>query len=415
LLNGDLVAKIIILIDRYLPILGGAQNNVHELAGRLLEKGYEVTVLTRKLGRSLSDQQHIENVIVKRFGSFPNRVVSKLICLLGMTAYLIRNVRQYDLILCVPCAYYSDILPAFLSSVVTKKPYVIRTTMSGNLDYMLSIKSETARDLIKKLMVPPFLFRSVLSRAALIVTQSIILHEKAISKHKIPNCELVLSGVNGARYKRASVREKTVLRQKLGLAKHNLIAITTGRYVRGKNIIAFVKAIESINSNTPGSLFGVILGATEHKQFDSNEEEIKEYVRKRKLGETLAFINNAGNVDEYLKASDIFVFPTMFDEGMSNSLLEAMSCGLPIIASNIPQVTGMFPPGEWLFFNPADVRELTGRLVELMDSEQRRDELGSRIEKYARENYSSIRVAEQYDELFKKILADESPLTVLEN
>jgi glycosyltransferase involved in cell wall biosynthesis len=397
------VIRVIILIDRYLPILGGAQNNVHELSSRLSKHGYKVTVLTRKLGKELSDGQQIGEISVKRFGSFPNRVISKIMCLLTMTGYLIRNRSEYDLVLCVPCAYYSDILPAFLSSFVTGKPYVIRTTMSGNMDYMLSIRSDSVRDYLKKIIFPPLLFRKVINMAEMVVTQSVVLYENSIPKYHLPHCELVLSGVDTSRFRRVSRQEKGGFRRKLDFPSGSLVAITTGRYVRGKNIMTFIKAIEQVNGSSGRRLHGIILGATEYNQFDSNEEELKGYVRERRLAEVIRFVDNAANVDEYLQASDIFIFPTIFDEGMSNSLLEAMACGLPIIASNIPQVTRTFPPGEWLFFDPLDVEELAGRITKLVDSEQSREELGQRIEEYARQKYSSLRVAEQYDQLLQKI------------
>jgi glycosyltransferase involved in cell wall biosynthesis len=40
------------------------------------------------------------------------------------------------------------------------------------------------------------------------------------------------------------------------------------------------------------------------------------------------------NVDEYLKLSDLFIFPSE-NESLSNALIEALSCGLPCLASNI--------------------------------------------------------------------------------
>lgn len=396
--------RMMILIDRYLPILGGAQKNVHELGTRLMDKGYQVTVLTRKIGKSLKRGEVVDHIPIRRFGWSGNRIFSKITTLLGITLHLYRNRRRYDVIICVPCAYYTDILPAYFSSLITGKPYLIRTTMSGNIDNLLSLTSDSLFEYFKSLIFPPFFFRNILSKAALIITQSPILYERAVSTHSLRNCELVLSGVNMKRYRRIEDRQKILLRTRLGLPLDRLIAVSTGRYIRSKNFMTFIRALELASKHNPSMLHGVILGATEYRQFDSSESEIKDYVRRKGIEDLVSFIDDVTNVEEYLQASDIFVFPTMFDEGMSNSLLEAMACGLPIAASNIPQVAGTFPEGEWLFFEPTRVNELSSHLLRLVESEKLRNELGIRIEEFARANYSSERVAERYDQLIREKL-----------
>ena len=44
----------------------------------------------------------------------------------------------------------------------------------------------------------------------------------------------------------------------------------------------------------------------------------------------VGFVNNPY---DYMKKSDIFVFPSLY-EGLGNSILEALACGLPIISSD---------------------------------------------------------------------------------
>lgn len=94
-----------------------------------------------------------------------------------------------------------------------------------------------------------------------------------------------------------------------------------------------------------------MLGATERGQVTSNEKELKNYALQNDVEHSIIFIDDVNNVEDYLRASDIFVLPTMFDDGMSNALLEAMTCGLPVIASNIPQVMCAFQQGDGLFFS----------------------------------------------------------------
>ena len=62
------------------------------------------------------------------------------------------------------------------------------------------------------------------------------------------------------------------------------------------------------------------------------------------------FTDNVINIEVYLRVSDIFILPSVYNEGMSHALIEAMLCGLAIVASDMPQVTRTFPNEEGLFF-----------------------------------------------------------------
>lgn len=96
------------------------------------------------------------------------------------------------------------------------------------------------------------------------------------------------------------------------------------------------------------------------------------------------FTDNVINIEDYLRASDIFILPSMYNEGMSNALIEAMLCGLAIVASDMPQVTRTFPNEEGLFFPPENIAMLTTHLKKLIDSETYRSTLGASIATFAK-------------------------------
>jgi glycosyltransferase involved in cell wall biosynthesis len=85
-----------------------------------------------------------------------------------------------------------------------------------------------------------------------------------------------------------------------------------------------------------------------------------------------------GYVDEQdlpalYSAAAVFVYPSLY-EGFGLPILEAMSCGAPVIASNtssMPEIGG----NAALFFDPADVRQLTAILLEVTGNENLRKEL----------------------------------------
>ena len=155
--------QIVVLIETYLPVLGGAQNNVHELCRRLSERGFDCEVLTRRCATSHRRLEVVDGVTIRRSGRFPIRSLAKLFWAVSVTGYLLRRRRRYDLVISVPIFYWPDLLPAYINRLLTAKPYLVRTTMAGNFGAMLSWSVDSPADLVKKLLFPPPLWRRVLS------------------------------------------------------------------------------------------------------------------------------------------------------------------------------------------------------------------------------------------------------------
>jgi len=396
--------RIVILIDRYWPLLGGAPNNIHELGQRLSSMGFRVTVLTRRLFLKVAKHEVIDDIGIRRFGYFPVRIVSKLLCFISVTWYLLRHRREYDLVLCVPCDEFTDLLPAYFASLITKKPYVMRMTGFPNFDIMPSSPTKSPTEAVRKLCLSLFPWNSAVKQAAAVVAQSEVLREAAI-RHQVARCEVIPNGIRTERFKVSNNEERLSLRQHLGLPTDKVIVINTGRYDIQKNQITLIKAGERIEQNLgPGKMYILILGATEGGHVDSNETDLKRYVATRNLSMLTRFVDDALNVEDYLRASDIFVLPTYYPEGMSNSLLEAMSCGLPAVCSDIPQVKCTFPDESGLFFPAMDIETLAGHLMKLIDSRELRESYGDSLAAFARKQYSNTRLAQQYADLFYQIV-----------
>ncbi len=98
--------------------------------------------------------------------------------------------------------------------------------------------------------------------------------------------------------------------------------ISVGRLIERKGYRYLIEALQGLD-NVQLILIG-----------DGNQKnELEELARKKKVR-----VNFLGKVDHahlagHLHSADIFILPSL-NEGMSNALLEAMACGLPVIATN---------------------------------------------------------------------------------
>ncbi len=388
--------RIVVLIESYLPILGGAQNNVHELCKRLSALGCRCEVLTRRYTSRHSRLDAVDGVTIRRSGLFPIRPFAKLFWAVHVMGYLVRHRRRYDLVLSVPIFYWADLLPAYLNRLLSGKPFVVRTTMAGNFSDMLTWRIASLTDLAKKLLFPPFLWHRVLAKAAVLVAQSELLFERARA-FKLPRVTLIPNGVDTERFSTTDQETKAELRRKFELPLDHTLVICTGRYVVEKNQIVLLQAINRlVRSDDSRPVFLLLLGIEEFNPALATEEQLREFVEVHNLDDQVLFLRDVEQVEEYLKASDIFVLPTKFDEGVSNSVLEAMSCGLPVVCSDLPQLKGMFPPGQGLFFEPDDVEKLFRHLRQLLVLPDQGSSQGLQLANHIRETQPIERTIDQY-------------------
>jgi glycosyltransferase involved in cell wall biosynthesis len=129
---------------------------------------------------------------------------------------------------------------------------------------------------------------------------------------------------------------------------------------------------------------------------------IKAMVRNLEL-ENSVHLHGMLDQDELLRfmhSLDIYVHAT-FGEMQSNSIMQAMACGLPVIASDVWGVNNMIIPGDnGILYREEDEDQLMLELEQLVLSAQKRSELGLRARKFAEEHYSNDTMFARYRDLY---------------
>jgi len=102
----------------------------------------------------------------------------------------------------------------------------------------------------------------------------------------------------------------------------------------------------------------------------------------------------------FLNSLTIYVHAS-FGETMSTSLMQAMACGKPIIASDVEGINNMIRPGETGILVPVKNKdELALQIEKLLDDPPLRKFLGQNSLQYALENFSNTRMFKHYTDLF---------------
>jgi glycosyltransferase involved in cell wall biosynthesis len=122
-----------------------------------------------------------------------------------------------------------------------------------------------------------------------------------------------------------------------------------------------------------------------------------------------------------LKETQVFALPSR-TEGISNALLEAMSHGIPCIATNVggnAETLGMeeyksIPQGAYILgkngvlVNPDDVEGLSKAMRDLIRDGRAREEMGRNSRRFIQQNYSIDSIADRYLTLYQRILERRS-------
>jgi glycosyltransferase involved in cell wall biosynthesis len=153
--------------------------------------------------------------------------------------------------------------------------------------------------------------------------------QKSISNPSI--CETIYSGIDLSKFDTSN--RKNDFKSKYNIAEKNFIIGNTSALADHKDYFTFVNTAKEVVLKHPYSSF-IIFGK------GPLEKEIKEYVSKLGLDAHFIFTGFVDNIPELLPQLDLFLM-TSKTEGLGTSLLDAMACKIPIVATEaggIPEI-----------------------------------------------------------------------------
>jgi sugar transferase (PEP-CTERM/EpsH1 system associated) len=204
---------------------------------------------------------------------------------------------------------------------------------------------------------------------------------------------VIYNGVDTQRYSPNS-ESRSRVRKELGISDDCFVVGSVGRIVPIKDYPAFLQAAERL-LHRGMNLHILLVG--KGPELESIERQVR---NSPLLARSVTLTGASDRVPEILNAMDVFVLPSL-GEGMSNTLLEAMACGLPVVASRAggnPEVVEDRKSG-WLFA-PGDSDELADQLEHLAASLETRRQLGENARERAVQLFSLDGMMQRYRSLY---------------
>jgi glycosyltransferase involved in cell wall biosynthesis len=125
------------------------------------------------------------------------------------------------------------------------------------------------------------------------------------------------------------------------------------------------------------------------------------------VGHRVRFVGTVPHWDlpPFYAASDLVVLPSFPPESFGMVLIEAMACGRPVLAHDIPGVRTVVCNGEdGLLVRPGDMDDLVEKMRALLDAPQRRREMGQRGRAKVEERYAWSRIVPRLLKVYEEVV-----------
>ena len=382
---------VVMLVNEFPPLpVGGAERQAERLSAYLTKRGWPVWVITRSTPDLPASESRFGFRIVRpatlgwgklKTGSF----------VIGALVELWRLRKKF----CILHAHlaFSPAFAAVLGAFFLRKHVVVKLGNSGEYGD-IHVSQRTWRGRLRLLALRRW--------ADVIIVLDEVMRAEALSAGFNPKrIRLMMNGIDAQDF--TVLVSPTDAQLALGLSE-KIVVLSMGRLTVQKSLPVLLQSFASAFLVCP-ELHLLILG-------DGPERNaLEEMVLSLKISDHVTFTGNVADVRPYLNAAHIFVLPSI-SEGISNSLLEAMSAGLPCLATPVGGNLEVLDHGRCGMLLPVgDVTAWSEALIKLGQSEKMREQLGKTAQERIRNEFDFRVIGSRYESLYGELL-ENKPLAV---
>jgi glycosyltransferase involved in cell wall biosynthesis len=378
------------IVGQYYPIAGGAEKECQKLSRRLVQEGISVFVLTQCC-EGMPDYEVVDGIPVYR--KMRGWHLFEYTYMLSVLWFLLRYIRQYDVIQCF--GLYLFIPPVALIKCLFKKRAIARVEGPGDSGDFQRIRKLKCGNLILN-------SAKVLDRIISISREI----SQEIRENGVPNQSVVSipNSVDVAHFQPGeNGRDRKV---------SNICFV--GRLADEKGVDYLIRAVETIKKKG-GRIKLFIVGDGPLRR------ELEDLSRHLNVVDDTVFVGHTDSVLTYYQEADMFVLPSL-SEGLSLSLLEALACGLPVVATAVggsreildpqneekPLPRSEYQIGEYgLLVKSEDVDGLANAVLKLLNDRVLSETLRKKVRSYAQQSYGVDRVIDEYHALYRGLINKE--------
>ena len=375
----------LMICRQFLPVAHGAETQAAQLARRITELGHPVRVVAGRLKEDWPERETINGVEVVRLPSPRKRLLGTWKYLAALRRHLIQERDSYDVIHVI-FAKHSAALAGRMKSRLGV-PVVCKPACTGEYGDL---------EAIWKTLAPRTLMKGIMKIDRLIAISDEIATEWVGAGFPFEKIVRIPNGVDTERFRPATAQEKVEARRRLNLPQDALVVIGVGRLERQKGFGLLLEAVGRIEQ--PHNIHIALAGE------GSRRAELNRLAKSIGLADRTHFLGRVKTVEDVYRAADLFCLPSR-GEGMSNSLLEAMACGLDVVATRVSGVAELIREGiNGLLVAPESSLAFADAIQRWLGGMH--GELGRAARQTIESGYSLQAVAEQTIELYRQVIEE---------
>ncbi len=370
--------RILMIISQFYPLRGGAEQQALQLATGLIRAGVQVSVLTRRIP-GLPAYEVISGIPVYRsIRTVPAGKLFGLLYSITVFFFLFKKRTTYDIIHCHLAQGFHSAVALFFKAVFKKK-VIIKVGATGPLsDFRM----------LREVLLGSFLVR-LLRHADRIITVCGQATAEAV-RAGIPDCRIaqIPNGVDLQRFNPSRER-----------ATAGLITFV-GRLDYMKGVHVLLEAFAMLRQRGAPAFLRIIGDGPDREKLVRMADALH-------LGEQVAFSGVADDIPVRLQASAVLVLPSL-SEGLSNVVLEAMACGLPVVATRVGGTAELLEDNvTGILVEPGSPEKLCEALWRVLDDVKFSESLGRRAWEKVESCFAMSRVIDGYRDLYRKLLSTD--------
>jgi glycosyltransferase involved in cell wall biosynthesis len=384
-------------IASFFPNDTGASHSALRLAKGLRSMGVEVDFLVEDLGPEWRAGGQYEGFNVRSVPLTNPGKLRKIRGFLKLAKELSRLRDTYNVVH-VHGAPYMNLLLAWLAGKWLRCPALVKITSDG-WDTPDGVRS--ARHGLLALWI----YRRIDGVVAMTSGQA----GKCLHWNIHGIVKVIPNGVDLNVFRPATTSEKKTLREQLGIPADHKYLVYAGwlGYGKGTDVLFMVwQQLRSVFKN----LDLLVVGNYMHDE--NMAGPLSNFLSQHKLppewaqAPGLHLIGKVPNVSDYLRAADVFIFPSR-REGFGTVQIEAMACGLPCLVNDLPGVSSdIFPDDSHGIRIPGNnVDGFVKACIDILNNPSRRESMSHYARTAAVEKFSIHRIADQYIELYQQLAA----------
>jgi glycosyltransferase involved in cell wall biosynthesis len=387
--------KAVVLTHGFFPRIGGIERLVASVYPLLQRQGMDVHIVTRRLPGTLS-YEVFDGMPVYRLPSPKPKPLASLLFTLAAIPLILRLkpdlIHAHELISPTTTA----LLARRFLAIQDRRPCPVVATVhsSGPMGDVMRMQNRPLGNLRLKYLCRAIDRFVVISREidGQLAARGVPVHKRCV----IPN------GVDVKQFSPVAGEARKALRLQLGLPVETDLAVFAGRLAREKRLDQLLSIWPAVRACCPAARL-LVLGS------GPEEPALKRLAQELGLGESVHWAGAQSQVAPYLQAADLFVLPSSA-EGLSVALLEALACGLPVVATSVGGAPDVIAHGENGWLIPAENREaLQEAILALLGHLPLRREMGCKARQHILANYSLEGIATRLGVLYQEMARKGGP------